>query len=74
MYDMYRGQSAGRTLDMRATTYITTGKLTRTDLSVAISRNVRRARTGDGGSDEGTGGAPIFFPPKASAFRSNAAG
>ena len=25
MYDMYRGQSAGRTLDMRATTYITTG-------------------------------------------------
>ena len=26
MYDMYRGQSAGRTLNMRATTYITTGK------------------------------------------------
>ena len=29
MYDMYRGQSAGRTLDMRATTYITTGMIER---------------------------------------------
>ena len=52
MYDVWRGQTSRRTVDMRATTYITTG---------------------DGGSDEGTGGAP-FFPPRSSAFRSNAAG
>ena len=30
--------------------------------------------TGDGGSDEGTGGAPIFFPPRSSASWSNLAG
>jgi hypothetical protein len=52
MYDVHLGHTYGRTTDMRATTYITTG---------------------DGGSDEGTGGAPLL-PPRSSAFRSNAAG
>lgn len=52
MYDIHLGATTHRTVDMQATTYITTG---------------------DGGSDEGTGGAP-FFPPHSSAFRSNAAG